>query len=142
MKDNYLTLLKNHHQPKPKEKNISLLSESLNEADTVGNIASIMAFGLGGWGLWRAIRAATDKASKKCGTFTISDKRDACIVKARIEDCDRKIKFIENRKRKDCKEKRDPDKCRKSAKELIEKQKDKKKKYKKRLDELKKEGRV
>lgn len=146
MDNDYLALLKDHHQSKLKKNDQVLLSESsidenLNEAGVSGNIAAIIAFGYGGWGLWRAIRAATDKASKKCGIFKISEKRDACILRVRIEDCDRKIKFIKNRKNKDCKDKRDPDKCRKTVKKLIEKEEGKKKEYKQKLEKLRKEGR-
>jgi len=45
------------------------------------------------WFMWRTIQAIKDKAFKVCGTYSISDDRDACVAKVRYLDAKRKIAF-------------------------------------------------
>jgi hypothetical protein len=93
-----------------------------------------------GWEMWRRIRGDNDKASKKCGTYKISNQRDACLFTKRIKYCKERIALIKKEKNK-CDEKRDPKKCRKNANDRIDYEEDKIKDYEKRLEKLKKKGR-
>lgn len=129
---NYLDVLKDYHRPQDEEPNLEILTEE--ERADVGSLLAIFFFGSNTWMLWRAIRAATDKAHKTCGTFSTSDKRDICILKEKIKDCNKKIRMLRDRMR-DCKKKRNPDKCRKAGRKLIKKYEDKKSSYKKKLKE-------
>ncbi len=139
MKSNeYLQSLKDFHGKKEEAGDtVELLTESEEylEEGTISSLLAIYFWGPVPWTLWRTLRAAIDKAHKKCGTYDVTDKRDICIAKEKIKDCKKRIKML-RRRAKDCKNKRDPEKCRKTGKKIIKKYEEKKDKYKKRLKKL------
>jgi len=109
----------------------------IDEANAIWNHIAIFLVGQNVWLLWRAIKSLTDKAHKKCGTLEISDKRDICIQKAKLKDTEKRLKFIQKRQ-KDCKDKKDPDKCKEAGKTIIKNLKARKKEIKKKLKKLEK----
>lgn len=80
------------------------LDKYLNHIQTEGGIAAnhaaIALFGQFSWGLWRAISASYDNANKKCGTFTISNTRDACICREKIKRSEKRIKLLRQERNK------------------------------------------
>lgn len=133
--NNRVKALVDHHMSKMREPIGN--QEVLDEAGSIANHIAIFFLGHNTWLLWRAIRALFDKAHKKCGTFDISNERDLCIQKAKLKDAEKKLKFIQKRK-KDCKDKRDPDKCKEAGKKIIKVLKDRKKEAKQNIKDIKK----
>jgi len=113
----------------------------INELSVIGSRLSISAFGIIPWAILRAISASYDKASRKCGIFKISNDRDACINKARIERSEKRIKELKDNKDK-CNDKLKPDKCKKKVDDRVKYEKDIIKKSEKILAKLKKQGRA
>lgn len=110
------------------------------EAGVAGNVAALYLFGIG-WAAWRVIAASYDKANKKCGTFEISQTRDACICRVKIKRGKERI-YLLKKERKKCRDRDDIQKCKdkmidriKYEKNIIDEQ------YKK-LKKLEAEGRA
>jgi hypothetical protein len=111
-----------------------------SEAGVAGNVAALYLFGVG-WAAWRAIAASYDKAHKKCGTFRISDTRDACICRVKIKRSKERIELLKKERNK-CSSRDDVQKCKdkmdkriKYEEEIIDEQEEK-------LKKLEEEGRA
>jgi hypothetical protein len=78
--------------------NISENINVLTEAGVIGNLAGIFFIGPHWWLLYRSISAIFDKHKRKCGIYTISNRRDLCILESKIEYEKNKIKFLQKLK--------------------------------------------
>lgn len=110
----------------------------LNEAGVLGNFFGIVIFSPMLWAAWRALGGLFSKAKRRCGTFTISQKRDLCLWNVKTNIAEKKIKLIE-KAAEEC-SKKDPDKadeCKEKAENAIEKLKEKMEKYKEKAEDLK-----
>jgi len=83
--------------------------ETLNELGVVGNILSILAFSSMATS-WRIIAAATSDAHRRCGVLRISNQRDSCLAKVRIEDATKRIRILQQSK-SGCSKSKDPRSC-------------------------------
>jgi len=68
--------------------NNSKLSEGI-----AGGIFAIAAL-QPAWPVWRGILAATSKANRKCGVLRITNQRDVCMAKVRLDETGKKIKLL------------------------------------------------
>ena len=82
----------------PDEK-IDKIYDQLTEAGVVGNVMGIMIWSPMIWVLWRTALGIFSKAQRQCGVYTISNKRDICIQKAKIKFANDKIKILEKLKK-------------------------------------------
>jgi len=126
-------------------KNILLeeyLKDIQTEASVSGNVAGIYAFGIIPWALWRTIGSIFDKSKRECGTYSISNKRDSCIHKARIRRSEKRIDALRKFKTEECKDKNKVDKCKNAADVRIKYEKEQIEKNENKLAKLKKQDRV
>ncbi len=125
---------------------ISEYNDIIQEAGVVGNIVGIaITVPMGGpaiWAKWRIINALFSKASRRCGIFRISNQRDACIAKARIDINKKKINLIKAVQSKECKQAKNPLKCKEKAEKSIIKFKGEISKQNEKLIKLAGKGRV
>jgi len=98
--------------------NKSLQESILNpvqEAGVIGNILGILFFSPLWWGGWRAILAANDKCQEKCGTFAISNSRDACVAKCQQQQLAKQTAYIDRASGAAIKKGKDSTKVKKAA---------------------------
>jgi len=93
----------------------------IQEAGIIGNVAGMVLFGPLWWAAFRAVTAALDDCMRKCGTFNISQKRDACIAKCR-EKAQAKRTGLIKREAGKCSQAKDPAKCRERASVMLSKE--------------------
>ncbi len=115
--------------------------KDIQEATAGASMASIYAFGIIPWSIWRTISSIYDKANRQCGTYEISNTRDACICRAQITRSKKRIEALNASKTK-CNKKQKVDKCKNAIDKRIYYEKDQIEKNEKKLAKLKKQGRV
>ena len=76
----------------------------LSEAGVAGNIFGILLTTPMTWLAWRTALALFSKNQRKCGVFTISNKRDICIIESKIKLEEDKIKILNKEKQNASKE--------------------------------------
>jgi len=89
-----------------------------------------------GWALYRVIRAAFSKNSRKCGTLAIGKTRDMCLVRAKMTKAEKMIGLV-SREMKNCSQSKNPPKCKAKGEEKLRKWKGELKELQGRLDDLK-----
>ena len=97
------------------------VSKRVNEGG-YRSIAGILLIWPSGWALYRAIRAAFDAKSKRCGVFAIGMERDVCLWKLRAEEQKQMIALVNKAKAK-CSQQKNPAKCKAGAENLMKKHK-------------------
>ena len=91
------------------------------------------------WGAWRLMKAEEDTCNKKCGTFSISRKRAACIANCQISSGPKRIKAIAG---VNCSKQPYPKKCEAKKAKAIVREKKRLAKAKLKLAKLKQKGRA
>lgn len=110
---------------------------SLNEA---GSIAGTIASWTPLFKKWRDLAAIYSDAHVLCGKYKVSNDRDACLAKARINFAKKKIEVLKQARGK-CGEKKNPMRCRNIIATELAKQERKLKKQQNKLDKLVMKGR-
>lgn len=98
-------------------------TSALNEAGVAGNIGAMLIFNPAVWAVYRTLGGILSKAKRKCGTFSISNKRDVCIEEAHLDVLEKK-KDLVNKALGDCTDKAGDDKskakkCKDNAQKTI-----------------------
>ncbi|GIU69065.1 MAG: hypothetical protein KatS3mg002_0301 [Candidatus Woesearchaeota archaeon] len=94
---------------------------------------SWLLVGVGGWAIYRSIRALADKKSKKCGIFHVGKKRDLCMAKETVAEIKQIIKITQDAKKRICPKSKNPEKCSQKADNTLAKLQIKLKKAEERL---------
>jgi len=106
----------------------------VSELGVIGNIVSLLLLP-GASIVWRGIAAAASSAHRKCGILKISNQRDACLAKTRIEEATKKIAIMK-KALPSCSKHRDPKMCTAGLNAVIDKENFKIAKAKKKLSKL------
>jgi len=114
-------------------------SKYVQEAGVIGNLLGLY-FAAPLWIAWRSLGALLSKAKQRCGVIRISQDRDACIIKAKMQMVQKKIELIKKASG-DCDKAKNAEKCSESAKNQIYKLNLKIEKYKEKLQKLADAGR-
>lgn len=72
-----------------------------------------------GWAMYRLIRATFSKNSRKCGAFSIGKQRDLCLIRAKITKFEKLINLVKSQM-VNCKESKNPEKCKAAGMRKIE----------------------
>ena len=117
----------------------------ISEAGTAGNVAGLfLAPRL--WFSWRTLNGIFSKASRKCGVYTISNKRDVCLHEVKIKILEKKMGII-NKAAAECEKKAEDDndkkaKCKEKEKNAIEKIKEQIDSHNEKIREIKKNRKI
>jgi len=111
----------------------------LQELGVIGSTLSSV-FGMGLWQTWRFLASQYSDAQKMCGTFKISNDRNACIAKARINFATKRIQLLKQTLPR-CDKNSNKEKCQKTIKYQLAKQEAKLEKQREKLDKLVLKGR-
>jgi len=113
----------------------------IQEAGVVGNLAAMLVLNPIVWAQWRALFGIFSKAHRQCGVFKVSDERDACLKKARMQMSVKKMQILSKAKAA-CKKHKNPAKCVKTLDSGMAAEKKKIDKYKVQIQKLTMKGRV
>lgn len=113
--------------------------KTLSELGAVGGTLASL-FTLGAYQAWRTLASQYSDAHKQCGTHKISNDRDACIAKARMNFANKRISML-NKVLSTCGQQKNTDRCKKTILKNIAKETSKLDKQKKKLQKLVMKGR-
>ena len=90
----------------------SIYPDILTELGVVGNIISLAVSPFLGYYAvaWRLIAAAASEAHRRCGVLKISNDRDSCLAKVRIDESNKRISILQKAK-STCSKNKDPKQC-------------------------------
>jgi hypothetical protein len=92
-----------------------------------------------GWVVYRGVRAMFSKASRKCGALSIGSQRDLCLLRAKVQKFEKLINLVK-REMKNCSQAKNPDKCKQSGRDKLEKWESELKMVKGRISDIRGSG--
>lgn len=85
--------------------------------------------------MYRTLKAGVQDRSRRCGRFSVSGERDACMEQATIWEVNETLKLL-SKALSDCSKNSNPDKCRNEVQNAIKKMEQKKSKAESKLHNL------
>ena len=112
-------------------------SSNVLQEGLLKSIFGIVLLSPGGWLLWRGLKAALNDANSKCGVFGIGSERDACLLKAKLQNEQKKIAALQKNA---CGQSKNPAACKKAVATQVQKAQMKIKKYQGKLQKIQNKG--